>query len=106
MLVKILIIAVFIILVMYVVLPKRRVPTTYGTPPRRTGRLALTLLASAAMLLFILALFCLLLWVAGATEVITGGGEVLSGTGLLRISGVLLVLSIVCAFAAWIKRPR
>jgi len=105
MLVKILIIAVFIVLVMYVVLPKRRVPTVRAAPARG-ARLALTLLASAAMLLFILALFCLLLWLGGAAGIITGGGEVLNGTGLLRIGGVLFVLSLVCAFAAWTKRPR
>lgn len=106
MLVKILIIAVFIVLVMYVVLPKRRVSTTVSAAPSRGSRLALSLFASAATLLFILALFCLLLWLGGLAGVITGGGEVLSGTGLLRIGGVLFVLSIACALAAWTKRPR
>ena len=105
MLVKILIIVAFILLAMYAVLPKRRVPVR-TTVPTRSGRLALTLFASAAMLLFILALFCLLLWVGGLTGTITGGGDVLNGNGLLRIGGVLFVLSLVCAFVAWTKRPR
>ncbi|OZI56697.1 hypothetical protein [Bordetella genomosp. 4] len=105
MLVKILIIAVFIVLVMYVVLPKRRV-STVSAAPTRGSRLALNLFASAATLLFILALFCLLLWLGGLAGIITGGGEVLNGTGLLRIGGVLFVLAIACALAAWTKRPR
>ena len=101
MLVKLLIIVVFIVLLLYVVLPKRRAPAA----PPRAGRLMLTLLASAAMLLFILALFCALLWVGGVSGVV-GGGEVLGDTGLLRISALLLLLSIVCAIAALLKRPR
>lgn len=102
MLVKLLIIAVFIVLLLYVVLPKRRVPT--AAP--RAGRLMLTLLASAAVLLFILALFCALLWLGGIAGVVAGSGDVLGGTGLLRIAGLLLVLSIGCAIAALMKRPR
>lgn len=105
MLVKILIIVAFILLAMYAVLPKRREPMR-SAAPARSGRLALTLFASAAMLLLILALFCFLLWVGGMAGVITGGGDVLNGDGLLRIGGVLLVLSLVCAFVAWTKRPR
>ena len=106
MLVKILIIAVFIVLVMAVVLPKLRGPTVVSATPARGSRLALNLLASAALLLLILALFCLLLWLGGLAGIVTGGGEVLNGTGLLRIGGVLFVLSIACALAAWTKRPR
>jgi len=106
MLVKVLIIAAFIVLVMALVLPKRRTPATVPTRPTRGSRLALNLFASAAMVFLILALFCLLLWLAGLAGVITGGGEVLNGNGLLRIGGVLFGLSIACALAAWTKRPR
>lgn len=106
MLVKILIIAVVIALIMYVVLPKRRVPAPAVSRPKGKGRLALMLLTSSAMVLFILALFCALLWLGGLSGIITGGGDVLGGTGLLRIGGVLFMLSIACAVAAWMKRPR
>jgi len=102
MLVKLLIIAVFIVLLMYVVLPKRRMPP--ATP--RAGRLMLTLLACAAVLLFILALFCALLWLGGISGTVTGGGEVLGGTGLLRIAALLLLLSIACGLAVLFKRRR
>ncbi|MBO1111610.1 hypothetical protein [Bordetella petrii] len=102
MLVKLLVIVVFIVLLMYVVLPKRRaVPA-----PARAGRLTVTLLACAGVLLFILALFCALLWLGGISGAVAGAGDVLGGTGLLRIAGLLLVLSIVCAIAALMKRPR
>ena len=106
MLVKILIIAVFIALIMYVVLPKRRVPAPAAARPKGKGRLVLMLLTSSAMVLFILALFCTLLWLGGLSGMITGGGDVLGGTGLLRIGGVLFTLAIACAVAAWMKRPR
>src|SRR5690606_17198274 len=108
MLVKLLIIAVFIVLLLYVVLPKRRGPAA----PPRAGRLMLTLPASAAVLLFVLLLLCGLsaicarLWLGGMSGAVTGVGEVLGGTGLLRIAGLLLVLSIACAVAAPLKRPR
>jgi len=102
MLVKLLVIAVFIVLVLYVLLPKRRTVAA----PARAGRLVLTLLASAGVLLFILALFCALLWLGGIAGVVTGGGEVLGGTGLLRIAGLLLVLSIVCGVAVVFKLRR
>lgn len=105
MLVKILIIAAVIGLILYLVLPKRRVPKVRAAPTRGS-RLLLNLLASSAMVLCILALFCLLLWLAGAAGVITGGGEVLGGTGLLRIAGVLFILGFACAVAAWLKRPQ
>src|SRR5690606_39126856 len=100
-------IAVIIVAVLYLVLPKRRRPPAAPlATPARGSRLALNLFSSAAMLLLILALFCLLLWLGGATEVVSGGGNVLAGNGLLRIGGVLFGLSIACALAAWIKRPR
>lgn len=105
MLVKILIIAAVIGLILYAVLPKRRVPRAPVAPARR-GRLMFTLLSSAALLFLILALFCLLLWLGNATSAIPGGGEVLSGAGLLRIASVLAILAFLCGITAWIKRPR
>ncbi|MVW71131.1 MULTISPECIES: hypothetical protein [unclassified Bordetella] len=105
MLVKILIIAAFIGLILYVVLPKRRIPQAPAVPARR-GRLVFSLLSSAALLFIILALFCLMLWLGGATSAISGSGEVLSGNGLLRIAGVLGILALICGITAWIKRPR
>lgn len=106
MLIKILIIAVIIGLIWFWIFPpKHRAPKVRAVPPPR-GRLVLSLLSSAAVLLFILAFFCLLLWLGGVAGVVTGGGEVIAGTGLLRIAGVLLLLAIICAVAAWYKRPR
>jgi|GEM_PF-3539283 len=105
MLIKILIIAAAIGLILFLVLPKRRVPEV-RVVARKDGRLLVSLLTSAALLLGILAFFCLLLWLGGITGVITGGGEVIHEGGLLRIMGVLLLLAIVCAIGAWLKRSR
>jgi len=106
MLVKILIIAAAIALILFLVLPKRKVPTAPAHRRPEGSRLVISLLASAAVCLSILALFCFLLWVGGAAGMMTGGGEVISGNGLLRIMGVLLLLAIACGAVAWIKRSR
>jgi hypothetical protein len=104
MLIKILIIAAAIGLILFVVLPKRPVPQAPIAPRKEGSKLVVSLLASAAILLGILALFCFLLWLGGLAGVMTGGGEVMSGNGLLRIMGVLLLLAIACAIGAWLKR--
>jgi len=99
-LIKLLIIAAVILGVLYLVLPKRRAHAA----PAPANRLALTLLATAGVVLFILSLFCALLWLGGISDTVTGAGDVLGGTGLLRIAGVLLALSLACGVIVVFKR--
>ncbi len=102
---KILIIALAIGLAFYWARNKLGFTPAY-IPTSRQQPLAFTLLCVGALVLFILSVFCAVLWLAGVSDSPAMAGNLASGTGLLRIAIVLLVLSLASAVSAIFKRPR
>lgn len=94
---KILVIVAFLVLLMYVVLPRRGV---LAAPPG-TDQRTYTALLLTALVMLIAAVCCVAFWL----------GQVSSGTGqerstLLPVAGVLFAVSVACAGMALLKRRR
>ncbi|OZI53561.1 hypothetical protein [Bordetella genomosp. 5] len=99
MIVKFLLIIAFLVLVMYVVLPRRGA----NQPVDRARRLFIALCAGSVGALTG-SLITLVLWLgtnAGPTDSHGGGGD-----ALLGLSGLLLVISLGCAVGAMMKRVK
>ncbi|SAI71776.1 Uncharacterised protein [Bordetella ansorpii] len=97
MIAKILVIVAFLVLLMYVVLPKRGV---LAAPPGTDQRTYTALLLTAVVML-IASLCCVAFWLGQASS---GAGQ--ERSTLLPIAGVLLAVSVACAGVALLKRRR
>lgn len=102
---KILIIASLVVLAFYWLRNKLGFTPVYLSTSRQHP-LVFTLLCVAALVLFILSLFCAVLWLTGVSDSPAMAGNLASGTGLLRIATVFFVLSLASAVTALFKRRR
>lgn len=102
MIVKFLLIIAFLVLVMYVVLPRRGA----NEPASRARRLFIALCAGSVGALTG-SLISVVLWMGASASVASGSGRGGGGSdALLGLSALLLVISIGCAVGAMIKRVK
>jgi len=99
MIAKILVVAAFLVLLMYVVLPRRAPRPAWPAAAPRQGRRAFAVLCVAAVLLLVMAVLCAAFWMGTLA-----GGEA-GDTTLLRVAAVLFTSAAACALAAFLKRP-
>jgi len=97
MLLRILLLLAVIVAILYVALPTRRIEQIANHVGRRGNRLMMTLLTLSAMVFLALAALCAIVWLGSVNGGITGGGDVLSSTTLLRLAGLFLLLALACA---------
>lgn len=97
MLLKVVLLLVVIVLILYFVLPAKRADQLAATVGRRGNRVMMVLLTLGAIVMFLISALCALIWLGSIAGGVTGGGEVLQSDTLLRLAGLFLVLSLVCA---------
>jgi len=106
MLLRVVLLLAAIVLILYLVLPERRIKQLSDRVGRQGSRLMMVLLILAATVFVILAALCALIWLASLDGGITGGGEVLESATLLRLAGLFLVLALACAaLVVYGRRP-
>jgi len=106
MLLRVVLLLAAIVLILYLVLPERRIKQLSERVGRQGSRLMMVLLTLAATVFLILAALCALIWLASLDGGITGSGDVLASDTLLRLAGLFLVLALVCtALVLYGRKP-